>query len=253
LALETEGIPPGRIAVLGNGVDVDRFVAAPPRFNGEVRIGAVANLRPVKSLEALIRSAAELLGRYPNLRFEIAGEGEQRAELEQLIGELNIGNRFDLVGAVADVPAFLASLDVAVLCSQSEGMSNAVLEYMAAGRAIVATRVGANAQLIRGGEDGLLIEPGDATALTAAIEQLLRDPGAARRMGESARRRAGESFSRAAMRGAFGGFFPGVVGGLARSLSLAALPRASGGRSACRPLLPTPRSSQVPANTPARC
>jgi glycosyltransferase involved in cell wall biosynthesis len=202
-ALVAEGVPPDRVAVLENGVDVERFAAAPPRLAGEVRVGAVANLRPVKCLDLLIRAAAELLQRHPNLHFEVAGDGPQRSELERLIAELGLGERFHLLGAVDNVPAFLASLDLAVLCSRSEGMSNAVLEYMAAGRAIVATRVGATDQLLRDGLDGLLIEPDCAGALANGIDRLLSDPERARRLGQSARQRACESFSRDAMRRRF--------------------------------------------------
>src|SRR5262249_9559244 len=85
------------------------------------------------------------------------------------------------------------------LCSKSEGMSNALLEYMAAGRAIVATRVGANERLLRNGEDGLLIAPNSLSELVAAIERLLQDATLTRRLGESARRNVCAEFSREAM------------------------------------------------------
>jgi glycosyltransferase involved in cell wall biosynthesis len=212
-SLESEGIAANRIAVLENGVDVERFTSVAPNFADTIRVGAVANLRPVKGLDRLIRSAAALLRKHPNLRFDVAGEGSQRAELERLIQELNIADRFRLVGATSDVPGFLASLDIAVLCSSSEGMSNALLEYMAAGRAIVATRVGAASQLIRDGQDGLLIEPNDDNALTAAIEQLIEKPDHARRLGNSAHRRAVESFSRTAMRRRFEEFYHSLLAG----------------------------------------
>ncbi|MFL5341645.1 MAG: glycosyltransferase, partial [Gemmataceae bacterium] len=198
---------PERVAVLENGVDVERFAGFPPpdARRQPVRVGAVANLRPVKGLDLLIRAAGKLL--HAQFQFEIAGEGDQRPELERLITELHLGNRVRLVGAVADVPKFLASLDIAVLCSRSEGMSNALLEYMAAGRAIIATRVGANEQLVRDGEDGLLIPPGDDERLAGALAQLLADPALAARLGASARRRAVESFSREAMRRRFQEFY----------------------------------------------
>ena len=103
----------------------------------------VANLRPVKDVERLVHAAADLAGRFPEVTFHVAGEGDERPRLERLLGELGLAARFRLEGSVRDIPAFLARLDVAVLCSRSEGMSNAVLEYMAAGRPVVATAVGA--------------------------------------------------------------------------------------------------------------
>src|SRR5262249_9747343 len=156
---------------------------------------------------------SELVQRHANLHFEIAGEGEQRGELQRLITDLKIADRFQLAGGVADIPGFLAGLDIAVLSSRSEGMSNAMLEYMASGRAIVATRVGAKERVVRDGRDGLLIEPGDPAALAAAIERLLNDPELARSLGDSARRRATESFSRAAMRRRFEDFYHTLLAG----------------------------------------
>ncbi len=210
-ALEAEGVAASSITVLENGVDIERFRVLPPEFNGEIRVGAVANLRQVKCLDRLVRSAADLLRQYPHLHFEIAGEGRQRGDLERLIQELQISERFHLLGAILNVPGFLASLDIAVLCSNSEGMSNALLEYMAAGRAIVATRVGAAEQLIRNGQDGLLIEPNDDKALTEALQHLIINPDEARRFGASAQRRAIESFSRMAMRRRFEEFYHGLL------------------------------------------
>jgi len=212
-SLEAEGVPADRVAVLENGVDVERFAASPRAVTGEMRVGVVANLRPIKGLDVFVRAASQLLARHPALRFEIAGDGPQRGELQSQIDSLNLTDRVRLLGAVADVPAFLASLDVAVLPSRSEGMSNAILEYMAAGRAIVATKVGANGRLVRDGVDGLLVAPEDVTELANAIERLITDRDMARALGTSARRRACESFSRDAMRLRFEDFYAMQVQG----------------------------------------
>jgi glycosyltransferase involved in cell wall biosynthesis len=109
------------------------------------------------------------------------------------------------------VASFLGSLDVAVLPSHSESMSNALLEYMAAGRAIVATDVGANAQLVRHGREGLIVPPGDEVALGRAIRQFLSEPGLARATGAAARRRAAAEFGRAAAVERFEEFFESLV------------------------------------------
>src|SRR5205823_6080644 len=121
-------------------VDLEAFTALPPPARGPVRhVGVVANLRPVKGVDLFLRAAALVAARHPHARFHVAGTGEQRPELERLIADLGLTGRVTLAGAVADVPAFLAGLDVAVLPSHAEGMSNALLEYMAAGRPAVAT------------------------------------------------------------------------------------------------------------------
>jgi glycosyltransferase involved in cell wall biosynthesis len=145
--------------------------------------------------------------RFPHVVFEVAGDGEQRGELERLHAKLGLGERFILRGSVADVPGFLRTLDVAVLPSHSEGMSNALLEYLAAGRAVVATAVGANPALVRDGESGLLVPPGDDAALADAMIRLLEDPALAVRLGVAARRRVAAEYSRDAMRKRFEDFY----------------------------------------------
>ncbi len=99
-----------KVAVLENGVDLDRFpLTSPPDLTrNTVRIGAVGNLRPVKNIDGLIRVAAQLCRRYERLRFEVAGEGEQRADLERSIAERGLQDIFHLRGSVGDVPGFLA-------------------------------------------------------------------------------------------------------------------------------------------------
>jgi glycosyltransferase involved in cell wall biosynthesis len=174
-------------------------------------VGVVANLRSVKGLDVFVRAAAEVSARHPRATFHVAGEGDQRPALERLAAELGLGGRFFLPGSVKDVPAFLAGLDVAVLCSRSEGMSNAVLEYMAAGKAVVATTVGANPRLIEDGVHGLLVPPGDGKQLAAAISRLLADGKLAARLGAAARTRVQERYSREAMVRRFEDFFEELV------------------------------------------
>jgi len=207
--LRAEGGAARKVVVLENGVDLPRFAALPLPAGGRraPRVGAVANLRPVKAIDLFIQAAARVRDEFPDATFHVAGEGEQRPELERLIAELGLTGQFHLHGAVADVPAFLASLDVAVLCSHAEGMSNALLEAMAAGRPVVATDVGANGHLLRGGELGLLVPPGDEAALAGAIGRVLRDPAEGVRLGEAARRHVQTYYSRDAMRQRFEAFY----------------------------------------------
>jgi L-malate glycosyltransferase len=195
------------VTVLENGVDHERFLGLPPLSARPGAIGVAANLRPVKGLDLLLDAAARLTGDYPDLVCRIAGEGEMRGALEASARQRGLADRFHLLGSVADVPTFLAGLDVAILPSRSEGMSNALLEYMAAGRAIVATSVGAAAELIDDGVHGLLVPPNDAKKLAEAIDRLLKNPELARRMGEAARRRVRERYSREAMVERFTDFY----------------------------------------------
>ena len=183
-------------ALVENGVDFPLFERIPDATPGDSprRVGMVANLRVVKDPKLLVEAAALLASAYPHVEYAVAGEGELRWELEELISERGLAGRFQLLGRVTDIPAFLSALDVAVLCSQSEGMPNALLEYMAAGRAIVATAVGGSVQLIEDGVCGLLVPPGNAQALAGAISSILADPELATRLGLAARQRVRERY-----------------------------------------------------------
>jgi glycosyltransferase involved in cell wall biosynthesis len=209
--LAAERPRPESVIVLENGVDLHRFLSVtPPQEwspSGPVRIGAVANLRPVKGLDVLVRAFLRLAPRFPGLTLHLGGEGEQRHDLEALVGEAGLTHRLKLPGQITDVPAFLGSLDIAVLPSRAEGMSNALLEYMAAARPIVATAVGATPELIEDGRQGLLVPPGDERVLAGAIADLLDNPASAVELAESARRRVRERYSRAAMIRRFESFY----------------------------------------------
>jgi glycosyltransferase involved in cell wall biosynthesis len=212
-----EGLSPKRIAVLENGVDLSRFpepLRWPHSAPGPARrIGITANLRPVKDLQVFVRAAREVVDSHPHATFHIAGEGELRSELEKLIADLKLTDRVFLPGTIQDVPGFLGELDIAVLCSRSEGMSNAILEYMAAGKAIVATAVGGNVQLLEHERHGRLVSPGDPHRLAESLRRLLDDSDLAIRLARAARQRVEERYSREAMIRRFEDFYEELVWG----------------------------------------
>ena len=176
-------------------------------------IGCVANLRAVKNIDGLIRAVKMLEEKFPRLRLDVAGEGEQRPELERLIGELGLGARVRLLGSVADVPAFMGSIDAAALPSHSEAMSNALLEYMAAGRPVIATDVGSSAKILGGGGFGEVVRPGDDSALAEGLARLLGDPLGSVRRAESGREFVAGEYSRSAMRRRFEALYMGLCEG----------------------------------------
>jgi glycosyltransferase involved in cell wall biosynthesis len=188
-------VPSESVTIIPNGVDLSRFALSKEKSlsnNGHAvrRVGIVANLRPIKNIELFVRAAARLVKADPNAYFEIAGEGDSRGSLQAQIDGLGLGGRVKLHGSVADVPAFLHSLDIAVLCSLSEGSPNAIMEYMAAGLPTVATDVGGNAELVEHEVTGLVVPSNDEEKLAEAIDRLLRDPGLAAQYGDRARERA---------------------------------------------------------------
>src|SRR5690606_8078409 len=112
-------------------------------------VGMVSMLRPEKRVELFIEAARRLVERRPELRFEIAGDGPERPRLEALANRYNLQNQVVFRGVVDRVTEFLDTIDVGVLCSDTEGLSNAIVEYMAAGLPIVATAVGGNLELLK--------------------------------------------------------------------------------------------------------
>ena len=211
--IHSERIAVRNVAVIANGVDLNRFPIQrwPDLRRAGVRFGMVGNLRTVKNVDGLIRVMARVMADFPGITLEVAGEGDRRPELERLIAELKVEGRVVLRGSVREIPAFLESVDVAVLPSHSESLSNAVLEYMAAGRATIATDVGANATLIRHGEDGLIVPANDAAGLESAIRSVLEKPEMGRAFGRSARRRVEDDYSRGQMIEAFHQFYDGLM------------------------------------------
>jgi L-malate glycosyltransferase len=189
--LRRSGFNEDTLAIIPNGLPEQAFAATRPalaREAGVERIGFVSRMNdPSKNHELFLRVAAKLVPRFPKLQFVLAGDGWQRQHLEQVAQSLGLAGRVVFLGDRRDIPAVLASLDISVLPSRSESLSNVVLESMAAGLPVVATNVGGNRELIRDGEDGLLVPLGDEEALSCALERLLLDVELRREMGHRAR------------------------------------------------------------------
>jgi L-malate glycosyltransferase len=180
-----ERLPAEKLAVVYNGLPESAFAAPDPatiETQNPVLL-CVANLKSHKGHRHLLDAVALLQARGTPCTVLLAGEGEERQALERQAARLGADVRF--LGATQRTGALLARADVVVLPSLSEGMSNAVMEAMAAGRPIVATDVGGTPELLRG--RGLLVAPGDPLGLAAAIEHLLADPGHAAALSERAR------------------------------------------------------------------
>jgi glycosyltransferase involved in cell wall biosynthesis len=187
-----QGVPARRVLALWNGIDLTRFDYRGPAPDGPVV--AVARLSLEKDIETLLRAIALAAPDAPTLRLEVAGNGPCLPALQSLAAELALGERVRFLGEVHDVPALLARASLFVLSSRTEGVSLTLLEAMARGLPVVATRVGGNPEVVAEDETGLLVPPRDPAALAAALLHLLRDPDAGRRMGRAGRRRVEEHF-----------------------------------------------------------
>lgn len=217
------GVAPERISRIINGVDTQRFYPgrdrlplpadfAPP---GAFVIGTVGRLERVKDQPNLVRAFIHLMQTVPDardrLRLVIVGDGSLRTEIERLLAEAHVLDQVWLAGSRDEVPELLRSLDLFVLPSQAEGISNTILEAMACGLPVVATEVGGNAELVTAGETGRLVPATDPVALAAAIRSYVDDPDRMRAHGAAGRRQIEARFSLEAMVAAYRAVYAAVL------------------------------------------
>ena len=200
-SLRRYGVRPSRISVVPNGIDVDTFdrggceFAEELRKDGKLTIGLVGRLVLDKGGDWLLRAAVEVLRIRPDAMLVFVGEGPARAGLEQMSRELGVAGRVIFTGYRQDMASVYAALDIVVLPSRKEAMPVTLIEAMAAGRPVVATRVGAVDQVVAHGETGLLVDRGDWHGFTQALLCLVNDPAMAATMGQRGRERSAQLFS----------------------------------------------------------
>ena len=204
-----EGYDARNIVVIRNGVELNRFDGS--REDQRIRqelgfapatplVTVVSRLTRLKGIENFLEAAAALKPRYPDARFLIVGETSPHdrpylKELTDLAERLGVADRVTFTGLRSDVAELLATTTVAVMPSLNEALSNVLLESMAAGAPVVATRVGGTPEALIDGETGLLVEPGDSAAIATAVARLLDDRELATRLGRSARALIADEFS----------------------------------------------------------
>lgn len=181
-----------------NGVDTKLFTPAEESAateSGSIAVGSAARLVPGKGIEHLVRAVAQLGD--TNVRVEIAGDGPQRQDLEELAEQLGVQDIVSFRGTVLDMPEFWRACDLAVVPSDTfvESFSMATLEAMACGVPVVAANNGGISEVLADGTCGTLVPPGDPAALAAAIRSYATDPNLRRRHAEAARERASLSFN----------------------------------------------------------
>jgi glycosyltransferase involved in cell wall biosynthesis len=208
---------PAKISVVPLGFDLDPFLAldeASPTLRKtlalephHLAIGYVGRLVPIKDLPSLLRAFARALPSIPQARLVLAGDGEARDGLRALVEELQIAEYVRFAGWVRDLPALYQSFDIVALSSLNEGTPSALIEAMAAGRAVVATAVGGVPDLIEDGETGLLIPPSDLQRLADALVHLAGHPAERRRLGLAARGAVARRFGRARLAADMAGLY----------------------------------------------
>ena len=209
-----EGVPAQKVRTIYNGLDLARVQPAHADRNEILSalnlpeqarfVTIMANMRAhvwnpepacYKDHPTFLRAAKRIAEQVPDAAFIIAGEGEMMEATQELARSLGIADRTFFIGRCQDVGSVLSISDVCVLSSSSEGFSNAILEYMAAGRPVVATDVGGAREAVVHGETGYLVATGDDVQLADHVVELLTDPESAWSMGEAGKRRVNEKFS----------------------------------------------------------
>lgn len=192
-------VPPHRVSILRNGVDFARFAGArgdrtalfPEVSPDEQIVAMVANMHSsVKGHRDLIEAAETICGELPQVKFVFVGEGCERSQIYEQVRRTGLEDNFLFLGYRRDIPELLSCCDISVLPSIAEGFPNAVLESLASGLPVVATCVGGTLEIIEDGKNGLLVPPGDPTALTTAILRLLRNRGLARQLARAGQNQA---------------------------------------------------------------
>lgn len=217
-----EGVAPDRLVEIPNGVDVDRFQppdaaaraaarAAEGLADDTLAVLCVASLSPIKRHEDLIDAFAALRTRLPSACLLLAGDGPLAGALHERVAALGLGASVRFLGVRDDVARLLRAADVFALTSDSEGMSNAILEAQASGLPTVATRVGGNPQLVLEGETGRLVPARDPAALADAIAACA-DAGWRREAGARARARVEREHSIPAMARRYDALYASLLG-----------------------------------------
>lgn len=197
--LEKSGIKPQQISLIENAIDPTPFLSAQSlrieHHETQKVIGVVGRLEKQKGFHFFLQAAHHILQSFPNTLFLIAGDGPERAALENQTRGLGIAENVVFLGQVTQMAEVYASMDIFALPSLNEGMPMVVIEAMAAGKPVVASRVGAIPEVVTEEETGLLVEPGNVPALQAAFQYLLENPTLCSKWGLQGRERVVNHFS----------------------------------------------------------
>jgi glycosyltransferase involved in cell wall biosynthesis len=230
--LAADGIPRTKIAVVHEGVDVERIARLPAASVQAAFflpaqapvVGNVAALVPHKGQQHLVDAAGLVLGAVPDARFVIVGDGELRPALERQIKQMHLERHVFLAGFRTDVLELTKGFDLFAMSSVSEGMCTALVDAMAASKAAVATAAGGIPEVLVDGETGYLVPPRDPRTMAERIVRLLKDPALRGRMGNAAFRRARERFTVERMVEATAAVYARLVGSDRRAMKARSTP-----------------------------
>lgn len=217
LTVEKERVAEAKVKVIYNGIDSEKFANLPAASlkelgvpEGNKVVGIVANFRPMKHHHTFILSAAEVLKARKDVTFILIGTGQLKEKAEELARSLNIEGNMIFAGASKDVSKYLSVMDIGVNCSEGEGLSNAIIEYMAAGVPCVVSKAGGNPDLITHDLNGYIFEIDDHKTLARDILTLLDDSDVRRRFIDNSMKRVKDELSLEAMLSKHEQFYEGL-------------------------------------------
>ncbi len=194
--IDEVGLPDAKVRIIPNGIDIDRFHPRPTDeglrrklglTTGAPVAGIVARLRSEKNIEMFLDVAGRVRNESPDAQFLVVGDGPDQAALEQRSRRLGLSDFVKFLGNRSDIPELLSLMDVFLLTSHNEASPVSIREAFALGKPVVATRVGSVGEVVSDGQNGYLVTPGDADAMTRRVLELFREPGLARAMGGAGR------------------------------------------------------------------
>jgi len=203
-SIDTEKVAPDKIITIHNGIDPDvidlsisrqearRSFGVPERA---FVVGTMGWFKPVKGFIHVIRSIPAVVSKYPHTRFILAGDGPLKGQLQEELRTLGVEKHVIFPGLLGDVSRLLAAIDILVVPSLSEGISNAILEAMLASKPVVATAVDGNPEVVLNGEAGFLVPPADPSALAVQMNHCIENPQLVEQLGANARQRVLTHFS----------------------------------------------------------
>jgi L-malate glycosyltransferase len=192
------GLPAGKVLVIHNGIAIPPLAGDRDK-SGQMVIGSCGRLVAVKDYPLMIEVARELVRMTDNVRFMLAGEGPERARLEQMILHAGLANSFTLCGHIDDMARFYRQLDIFMNTSSHEGIPVSILEAMSHGVPVIAPRIGGIGEIIEDGVNGLLLDQRYPAAFAHATLQLLNDRSKRDDFAQAAKEKVARSFSAAAM------------------------------------------------------
>ena len=216
-----EGYEPDKVCVIRNGLDLAKFTSAPDHALQRESLGLPPHVpivavfsrlnHEVKGIDCFLEAAARVALVHPDVRFLVVGRGPLRVGLEALAERLGLGDRVRFTGFRSDIGETMAAVSISVIPSQSEGLSNVLLESMAASLPVIATRVGGTPEVVENEVSGLLVPPRDPAALALAIGSLLHDPVRAAALGRAGRQRVERLFQLGRMVGETEALYDGLL------------------------------------------